>query len=68
MCPVWDVAACPHGTYFVSAGADQTARLWSTEVARPLRIFNGGLHVPAGKPCDDLAERSLVCLYPSNLA
>jgi WD40 repeat protein len=41
MCPVWDVAACPHGTYFMSAGADQTARLWSTEHARPLRVFNG---------------------------
>eukprot|EP00775_Hariotina_reticulata_P003881 gene3881-4136_t len=40
--PVWDVAACPHGTYFVSGGSDRTARLWSTEHIRPLRIFAAG--------------------------
>jgi WD40 repeat protein len=39
--PVWDVAACPHGSYLVSGGSDRTARLWSTEHARPLRIYAG---------------------------
>jgi len=47
MYPVWDVAACPHGTYFVSAGADQTARMWSTEHPRPLRVFNGEYFIGA---------------------
>jgi WD40 repeat protein len=39
--PVWDVVACPHGSYLVSGGSDRTARLWSTEHARPLRIYAG---------------------------
>jgi WD40 repeat protein len=38
---VWDVAACPHGTYLVSGGADRTARLWNIEHARPLRLYAG---------------------------
>ena len=42
MLPVWSVASCPHhGFYFASAGADRTARVWSTERAQPLRIMAG---------------------------
>jgi transcription initiation factor TFIID subunit 5 len=41
--PVWDVAPAPaYGVYFASAGADRTARLWSTERAQALRLFVGG--------------------------
>ena len=39
--PVWDVAACPRGLYAATASADRTARLWSTEHPRALRIFTG---------------------------
>lgn len=41
MFPVWDVATCPFGYYFVSGSADRTARLWCTERSSPLRIFAG---------------------------
>lgn len=41
--PVWDVAACPQSApfYFASAGADRTARMWSTDRVQPLRLFVG---------------------------
>lgn len=38
---MWDVSLSPRGHYFVSVGADQTARLWSTERKGSLRIFLG---------------------------
>ena len=42
---MWDVKSGPHGGYFASCGRDRTARLWSQEVQRPLRIFTGGIVV-----------------------
>lgn len=43
MLPVWGVACSPHphGFYFASAGADRTARVWSTERIHPLRVLAG---------------------------
>ena len=40
---VWDVAAMPYFSpyYFATAGADRTARLWSTDRVQPLRLFVG---------------------------
>jgi WD40 repeat protein len=39
--PVWSVAFAPCGYYFASAGADATARLWTTDRASPVRLFTG---------------------------
>lgn len=39
--PVWSVAFAPSGYYFASAGADATARLWTTDRASPVRLFTG---------------------------
>ncbi|GFR43957.1 hypothetical protein Agub_g5100 [Astrephomene gubernaculifera] len=39
--PVWDVACCPVGHWFASAGADRVARLWVTERTAPLRLLAG---------------------------
>ncbi|PNW75451.1 hypothetical protein CHLRE_12g526950v5 [Chlamydomonas reinhardtii] len=39
--PVWDVAACPLGHWFASAGADRVARLWVSERTQPLRLLVG---------------------------
>ena len=39
--PVWSVAFAPCGYYFVSAGADATARLWTTDRPVPVRLFTG---------------------------
>ena len=33
----------PYGHYFVSAGQDRVARLWSTDHHQPLRMFAGHL-------------------------
>ena len=45
MYPTWDVAVGPYGHYFASASADRTARIWSVERNRPLRILTGTLHM-----------------------
>jgi WD40 repeat protein len=39
--PIWSTAFAPCGYYFASAGADATARLWTTDRAVPVRIFCG---------------------------
>lgn len=39
--PVWSVAFAPCGYYFASAGADATARLWTTDRPAPVRLFTG---------------------------
>jgi transcription initiation factor TFIID subunit 5 len=39
--PVWSVAFAPCGYYFASAGADGTARLWTTDRSVPVRLFTG---------------------------
>ena len=39
--PVWSVAFAPCGYYFASAGADATARLWTTDRPSPVRLFAG---------------------------
>ena len=39
--PVWSVAFSPSGYYFASAGADATARLWTTDRPVPVRLFTG---------------------------
>ena len=39
--PVWSVAFSPGGYYFVSAAADATARLWTTDRTIPVRLFTG---------------------------
>lgn len=39
--PVWSVAFAPSGYYFASAGADGTARLWTTDRSVPVRLFAG---------------------------
>jgi transcription initiation factor TFIID subunit 5 len=39
--PVWSVAFAPCGYYFASAGADATARLWTTDRPVPVRLFTG---------------------------
>ncbi len=37
----WDIKWSPIGTYFATASADKTARLWSTERVNPLRMYGG---------------------------
>ena len=39
--PIWSVAFAPCGYYFASAGADATARLWTTDRPSPVRLFAG---------------------------
>ena len=39
--PIWSVDFAPCGYYFASAGADGTARLWTTDRVVPVRIFCG---------------------------
>ena len=39
--PVADVAFSPIDVHFASAGMDHTARLWTTDLSYPLRIFAG---------------------------
>jgi WD40 repeat protein len=39
--PIWSVAFAPCGYYFASAGADATARLWTTDRSVPVRLFTG---------------------------
>jgi WD40 repeat protein len=39
--PVWSVSFAPSGYYFASAGADATARLWTTDRPVPVRLFTG---------------------------
>lgn len=39
--PVWSVSFAPCGYYFASAGADATARLWTTDRPTPVRLFTG---------------------------
>jgi WD40 repeat protein len=39
--PIWSTAFAPCGYYFASAGADGTARLWTTDRVVPVRIFCG---------------------------
>ncbi len=39
--PVWDVCAGPLGHHFVTGGADRTARVWSTDSVRMIRILAG---------------------------
>lgn len=39
--PIWSTAFAPCGYYFASAGADATARLWTTDRVVPVRIFCG---------------------------
>lgn len=39
--PVWSVSIAPCGYYFVSTGADSTARLWCTDRPTPIRVFTG---------------------------
>ena len=39
--PIWSVDFAPCGYYFASAGADGTARLWTTDRVVPVRIFGG---------------------------
>ena len=39
--PIWSVAFAPCGYYFASAGADSTARLWTTDRPSPVRLFAG---------------------------
>lgn len=39
--PIWSTAFAPCGYYFASAGADSTARLWTTDRIAPVRLFCG---------------------------
>ena len=39
--PVWSVSFAPSGYYFLSGGADGTARVWTTDRAAPVRILAG---------------------------
>ncbi|CAJ1959730.1 unnamed protein product [Cylindrotheca closterium] len=39
--PIWSTAFAPCGYYFASAGADATARLWTTDRVAPVRLFCG---------------------------
>lgn len=39
--PIWSVDFAPSGYYFASAGADGTARLWTTDRVLPVRMFCG---------------------------
>lgn len=39
--PIWATAFAPCGYYFASAGADATARLWTTDRVAPVRLFCG---------------------------
>jgi WD40 repeat protein len=41
--PIWDVEWSPLGNYFVTGSRDRTARLWSTERIKALRVFAGHL-------------------------
>jgi len=47
--PVWSVAFSPAGYYFASAGGDGTARLWTTDLPTPVRLFTG--HSAANVNC-----------------
>jgi len=47
--PVWSVSFAPSGYYFASAGADGTARLWTTDRPAPVRVFAG--HVSPSVNC-----------------
>ena len=47
--PVWSVSFAPSGNYFFSAGADATARLWTTDRPLPVRLFSG--HTSANANC-----------------
>lgn len=38
---VWSVSYAPSGYYFVTGGADATARLWTTDRNAPVRLFAG---------------------------
>jgi WD40 repeat protein len=39
--PIWSVAFAPSGYYFATAGADSTARLWTTDRPSEVRLFTG---------------------------
>ena len=39
--PIWSVSCSPSGYYFATAGADATARLWTTDRPIPVRLFTG---------------------------
>mmetsp|Transcript_20677 Transcript_20677/g.47951 ORF Transcript_20677/g.47951 Transcript_20677/m.47951 type:complete len:315 (+) Transcript_20677:242-1186(+) len=39
--PIWSVSFAPCGYYFCSAGADASARLWTTDRIEPIRLFSG---------------------------
>ncbi|KAL7545559.1 hypothetical protein ACHAWF_008909, partial [Thalassiosira exigua] len=39
--PIWGVASAPCGYYFASAGADYTARIWTTDRTTPVRVLAG---------------------------
>ena len=39
--PIWSCEFAPSGYYFASAGADCTARIWTTDSPKPVRILVG---------------------------
>ena len=59
--PVWDVAFSPLSPYAATASADHTAHVWSTELAKPLRILTGAACLMCLSVCQTALGCKQVC-------